>query len=63
MSEIEVVKQQRDRLRAALAALVGAESADELRAMESIVRIAPVPATDKAAMLIAIRALLEVEGV
>ncbi len=62
-SEIEVIKQQRNRLRAALAALVGADSADELRAMEGIIRIAPAPEADKIAMLNAIHALLEVESV
>lgn len=57
--QIEAVKQQRDRLRAALTALVGAESADELRQMEGIIRAAPVPNADKVAMLNAIHVLLE----
>jgi len=58
-SQIEAVKQQRGRLRAALTALVGAESADELRQMEGIIRVAPVPNADKVAMLNAIHVLLE----
>lgn len=58
-NQIEAVKQQRGRLRAALTALVGAESADELRQMEGIIRVAPVPNADKVAMLNAIHVLLE----
>lgn len=46
------------RLRAALAGLIGAESEDELKAMEALMRHVPAPAADKAAMLDAIHALL-----
>ena len=56
--ELSVVKQQCKQLRAALAGLIGAESDEDLRAMEVIIRIAPAPDADKAAMLNAIHALL-----
>jgi hypothetical protein len=52
------MRTQRDRLRAALAGLVGAESKEELEAMEIALRLMPVPDEDKAAMLNAIHALL-----
>ncbi len=47
------------KLRKALASLIGAESIEELQAMEVILRSSPVPAADKASMLDAIHALLE----
>lgn len=47
------------RLRAALIALVGAETEDELRQMEAVIRLSPIPDSDKTAMINAIHALLE----
>ncbi len=48
-----------DILTGALSGLIGAESEDELKAMEATIRTTPAPAADKAAMLNAIHALLE----
>lgn len=45
-------------LRAALAALVGADGA-ELEPMETVMRALPAPAKDKAAMIDAIHALID----
>ena len=59
LAENARLKQPRGWPRAALAALGGEGSADELRQMEAIIRVAPVPDTDKAAMLNAIHVLLE----
>lgn len=56
--ELSSVKQQCNRLRAALAGLVGAESEEELRAMEAVIRIFPAPEADKVAMLNAIHTML-----
>lgn len=50
------------RLRSALSGLIGAESADELRAMETALRMMAAPAADKAAMIDAIHALLNTKG-
>lgn len=47
-----------EKLRSALAGLVGAESDDELRTMETVIRMAAVPEADKVSMLNAIHALL-----
>lgn len=60
-NELTVVTQQRDRLRAALAGLVGADSAEALRAMEAVIRITPAPDADKVAMLNAIHVLLDTQ--
>lgn len=49
---------QRDRLRAALVALVGVDGRDELGQMEAFMRLAPAPAEDKAATIDAIHALV-----
>lgn len=51
------VIEQRDRLRAALAGLVGASARDELQAMEIAIRSAPAADEDKAAILNALHAL------
>lgn len=53
------IEQQRDRLRAALVGLVGAESVRELQEMEVALRMMPAPESDKVAMINAIHALLE----
>lgn len=58
-NELDVVKQERDRLRAALVGLVGAEDVEELRSIEAIIRITPAPDADKVAMLNAIHVLLD----
>ena len=50
----------RDRtmLRAALVGLVGADTADELKAMEATMRMLPAPEADKAVTINAIHALI-----
>ena len=48
-------------LRRALARLVGVDTVEELRNMETIIRAAPAPAQDKAAAIDAIHALIEVQ--
>lgn len=57
-NEIDVIRQQRDRLYAALMGLVGAESEEELQLMEVTIRMTPAPDADKVAMINAIHALL-----
>lgn len=51
----------RSMLRRALARLVGVDTVEELRNMETIMRAAPAPAQDKAAAIDAIHALIEVQ--
>ena len=51
---------QRDKLKSAMAGLIGVSDSAELRSMESIIRLSPAPAADKAAMLDAIHVLLNV---
>lgn len=51
---------QRDKLKSALAGLIGASDSAELRNMELIIRLSPAPTADKAAMLDAIHVLLNV---
>lgn len=46
------------RLRSALAGLIGADTTDELRQMESAMRLLPAPDADKAVSINAIHALL-----
>lgn len=55
---LAIVAAQRDRLRSALAALVGVDGRDELEQMEAFMRLAPAPAEDKAASIDAIHALI-----
>ena len=57
--DIAIVIQQRDRLRAALAGLVGSDNAEELQTMEVVIRMFPRNDADQTAMLNAIHALLE----
>lgn len=52
---------ERATLRRALAQLVGADTIEELRNMEAVMRAAPAPAKDKAAAIDAIHALIEVQ--
>ena len=47
------------KLRKALIDLIGAETPDELKAMEATIRLAPAPDMDKTACINAIHALLE----
>lgn len=54
------ITEQRDMLRKALSGLIGAESKEELQAMEALIRITHAPDEDKAAALNAIHALLKV---
>ena len=60
IDEFAKIKEQRDRLRRALAELIGAETKEELQAMGSMLRLMPVPEADKTAMLHAIQVLLGV---
>ena len=57
---ITQITEQRDQLRKALSDLVGAETIEELRQMEAIIRITAAPDADKVAALNAIHALLKV---
>jgi hypothetical protein len=59
-ARLAVVVAQRDRLRAALAGLVGAADMDreELEQMEAMMRVLPAPAEDRAAAVDAIHALI-----
>lgn len=54
------ITEQRDQLRKALSDLIGAESKEDLQAMEAVIRITHAPDADKAAALNAIHALLKV---
>ncbi len=47
------------KLKAVLIGLVGASEKDELEKMEMLIRVAPVPDTDKVGMLNAIHVLIE----
>jgi Spy/CpxP family protein refolding chaperone len=58
VQELNYMRRQCDQLRAALAGLIGAESEEELRTMEAMIRLTAAPDADKAAMLNAIHALL-----
>lgn len=49
---------ERDRLRAALVALIGVDGKAELEQMEAMMRLMPAPAEDKAASVDAIHALI-----
>lgn len=60
MDDNALLRQQRDRLRRALAALVDGGSIEELRMMYTALRRLPIPDADKAAMLDAIQALLDI---
>jgi hypothetical protein len=62
MNDIETIRQQRDRLYAALHSLVGVESDKELREMELAIRIVGAPQGDMLVMIEAIHALLECKG-
>ncbi len=57
--EIAKLIRQRDRLCGALLGLIGVDTKEELQTMEAMIRFTPAPETDKAAMLNAIHALLE----
>ncbi len=48
-----------EKLRSALAGLIGANNKEELEKMEAIVRILPAPEADKIASINAIHALIE----
>ena len=56
--DIAKLETERDRLRAALVALVGVDGRDELGQMEAVMRLIPAPAEDKAATIDAIHALM-----
>jgi hypothetical protein len=56
--ELSEVMAQRDRLRAALVALIGVDGKAELEQMEAVMRLMPAPAEDKAASVDAIHALI-----
>jgi hypothetical protein len=54
----ENAEQERDRLRAALVALIGVDGRAELEQMEAVMRLMPAPAEDRAASIDAIHALI-----
>lgn len=54
----EKAEAQRDQLRAALSALVGVDTREELEQLEVVMRAMPAPAADKAATVDAIHALI-----
>ena len=56
--DIGRLREQRDRLRAALVKLVGVDGREELEQMEIVMRAMPAPAADKAATVDAIHALI-----
>lgn len=56
---IDELRQQRDRLRAALVGLVGSDDPAELEHMEEVIRSAQAPDADKAASINAIHVLIE----
>jgi hypothetical protein len=56
--ELSEVMAQRDRLRAALVALIGVDGKAELEQMEAVMRLMPAAAEDKAASVDAIHALI-----
>jgi hypothetical protein len=56
--ELSEVMAQRDRLRAALVALIGVDGKTDLEQMEAVMRLMPAPAEDKAASIDAIHALI-----
>jgi hypothetical protein len=58
LEHFERVGGERDRLRAALAAIVGASTREELEPMEAVIRAMPMPLEDRAASIDAIHALL-----
>lgn len=51
-----------ERLRSALAGLVGADSRSELEQMEAVIRLAPAPDEDKTVSINAIHALIATEA-
>jgi len=55
---IATLSAERDRLRAALAALVGTDGRAELEQLEAVMRLMPAPAQDKAVTIDAIHALI-----
>lgn len=56
---MRAVVEQRDKLYAALASLIGASDPEELRTIEVEIRLIPAPEADKAAAINAIHALIE----
>jgi hypothetical protein len=57
-ARLAVVVAERDRLRAALAAIVGTSELAELEQLEAVMRTLPAPAEDRAVSLDAIHALI-----
>lgn len=57
-ADLSALRSERDKLRTALAGLVGASDHAELEQMEAFIRSQPAPAEDKAAMVDAIHVLL-----
>jgi polyhydroxyalkanoate synthesis regulator protein len=56
--DMQALRDQRDRLRAALAALVGMDGREDLEQMEAVMRLTPAPLEDRAHAIDAIHALL-----
>lgn len=61
MNKKSVCEQKIELLRSALSRLIGAESPEELRGMEAVLRQSPAPAQDKADIIDAIHVLLALE--
>jgi hypothetical protein len=59
---LAAVTAERNRLRAALAAIVGVDTREELEQMEAVMRLAAAPAEDKAVTIDAIHALIATLG-
>ncbi len=56
-ADIAKVEAERDRLRAALATLIGVDGREELEQLEAVMRLLPAPAEDRAHSIDAIHAL------
>lgn len=56
--EVSAMREQRDRLRAALVGMVGVDTREELEQIEAAIRLTPAPAQDKANAVDAVHALL-----
>lgn len=61
-AQISTLTQENERLKAALAGLVGSSDRAELEAMEAAIRMMPIPADDAARTIDAIHALLALEA-
>lgn len=56
-SRVTTLKNERAKLRSALAGMIGVDGKEDLEKMESVLRMSPAPAEDKAQMIDALHAL------